>query len=106
MEYRNEVLDRLIGTAILIQYKSGPRPEFSYPAEEQEERIIDLYETPGKGYERDAKYRISVYELVSYDSIGIVVRSLEEGSVNEFKPWGAIINIDFVTEEAERTGES
>lgn len=97
MEYKNELLEEWVGRPVVLGYAEAPDLK-------NKEEIENVFHNPGYGYEGPAKHRTSVYLLMSYDNIGINVKTMEEGSAYTFMPWGAVLSIqgDTETEESKR----
>lgn len=93
MEYRNERLDRLVGQPMVIQYLEGPDPD--------RESLNKMFEEPGWAISRNAAASTAVHQLLGYDAIGITIKTLEEGSMHVFVPWGAVLGIYAPTDEDE-----
>lgn len=89
MEYRNELLDKWLGESVLIKHVNAPEPDDS-------EQLTHMFNDPGYGIGGMAKHFIAFYELISYDSIGIVARIPGEHDPPSFMPWSAVISIQEV----------
>jgi hypothetical protein len=93
MEYRNELLDGWVGAPVVITYQTGPELSF-----EEMERAM---EEPGMGVQLTSVLsRTAILLLVSYDNLGMIVKTLEEGAPEFFVAWGAVLAIHGASPEA------
>ncbi len=86
MEYRSELLDGWVGAPAVITYQTGPELSF--------EEMEQAFEEPGMGVQLTSVLsRTAILLLVSYDNLGIIVKTLEEGAPEFFVAWGAVLAI-------------
>ena len=84
MEYKSDLLDGWVGTAVLVQGMTGP--------EVDDEGYGRLVSERGSGLYGDARSFMAVVTLVGYDGIGIAVRN-KDGADTYFVPWGAVLSL-------------
>ncbi len=82
MEYKNELLDRWVGGAVILGYTVGP--------ELTDEDVERIRTQPSYGHEVKPTARIAVFVLEGYDQVGIIVRVRSEDAPHFFVPWGSV----------------
>jgi hypothetical protein len=85
VEYRNEMLDALVGRAVLVAHLNAPNLD--------EEAAEVMAEDMTIGWVEVLKARHSLRVLVGYDGVGVTLRTIEEEPYTFFLPWSAIIQI-------------
>ena len=83
--YSNELLDRCVGTRIVIRQLTAP--EFT------EELAQTISEDPRWSSREPLHSRTAVLELASYDSVGVTLLTPEEPPTQVFVPWSAVLEI-------------
>jgi hypothetical protein len=84
-EYRNEFLDGLVGRAALVTQLTGP--------ELDEEFANRINEDPLNVRQQFLQSRTAMLEVVSYDQLGILFRTMGDDPFETFVPWGAVIQL-------------
>jgi hypothetical protein len=92
-EYRNELLDGLVGRPVMASHLKAPPLE--------DEHVAKLVADPTFGRAELLQSRRGSYELVRYDGVGVTLRLLMPGEPPFFVPWGAVIEIYQGLEEHE-----
>ncbi len=85
MGYRNEMLDEWVGHVVLVMHLVGPNPT--------EERWEEMSQDPRTMVDRVPYARTGFYDLVSYDSVGVILATIEESPERFFAPWGAVLEL-------------
>jgi len=87
MDYRNGLLDEWVGTSVRLI-------ELGTPQTPDDAAIEGIWKEPGSVLAaHPLGTQTSIRLLESYDQVGIIVRTLEEGAPRAFVPWGAVLNI-------------
>jgi hypothetical protein len=81
-----ELLDGWVGEVVSVEHLIGPDPT--------DEQVNAMAENPAENaFDRVPFSRIGFYRLVGCDQFGIIIRTLEEDSIQNFVAWGAVIRI-------------
>ena len=94
-EYRNEFLDGLVGRAALVTQLTGP--------ELDEEFANRINEDPLNVRQQFLQSRTAMLEVVRYDQLGILFRTMGDDPFETFVPWGAVIELQLARLEPEET---
>jgi len=84
-EYTNELLDGLVGREVIVTRLVGPALDQEFADAVKEDPMIYS--------ERVLQAQVGLLEMVSYDNLGIVLRTISDDPIETFVPWGAVIQI-------------
>lgn len=86
MDYKNEMLDALVGKPVVVGLVKAPDLD--------EDSVEGMREDPTVGMTEVVQSVRASFELVGYDGIGATLRMLVEGERPFFVPWSAVLKIE------------
>jgi len=86
VEYKNEMLDALVGKPVVVGLVKAPDLD--------EEVVESMREDPTFGMTELVQSVRASFELVGYDGIGVTLRMLVEGERPFLVPWSAVLKIE------------
>ena len=86
MEYKNEMLDALVGKPVVVGLVKAP--DFD------EDSVESMREDPTFGMTEPVQSVRASFELVGYDGLGVTLRMLVERERPFLVPWSAVLRIE------------
>ena len=86
MEYKNEMLDALVGKPVVVGLVKTPDLD--------EEAVESMREDPTFGMTELVQSVRASFELVGYYGIGVTLRMLAEKEHRFLVPWSAVLKIE------------
>ena len=86
MEYKNEMLDALVGKPVVVGLVKAPDLD--------EDSVESMRQDPTFGMTEVVQSVRASFELVGYDGIGVTLRMLVERERPFLVPWSAVLKIE------------